>query len=87
MELKTMSNEKIELLKPSQVAELLKVTVETLANWRYKGLGPSFVKRTPALRGRVLYRLSAVLEWEKNLVEHTMSVQQNAEAAYDRRSE
>ncbi len=36
------------------------VTTGTLANWRSKGVGPAFTK----LRGRVLYTLAAVEEWE-----------------------
>lgn len=75
------TEDKSELMTTGQVASRLNVTVETLANWRNKGVGPSYVKMTPALRGRVRYRLSAVLDWEKNLVDHTMSVQQNAEVA------
>lgn len=40
------------------------VTTGTLANWRSQRVGPSFTK----LRGRVLYPLVSVEEWErKNL--------------------
>lgn len=33
-----------ELLSPSQVAELLKVTTNTLAIWRFHRRGPSYLK-------------------------------------------
>lgn len=38
------------------------VTRGTLANWRSKRVGPPFVK----LRARVLYPVSALIEFEKN---------------------
>lgn len=37
------------------------VTTGTLANWRSQRVGPTFTK----LRGRVLYPLAAVEEWER----------------------
>lgn len=36
------------------------IKVGTLANWRARRVGPSFVK----LRGRVLYPLDKIVEWE-----------------------
>lgn len=32
------------LLTPDEVAELLRVDERTLANWRYRGIGPVFTK-------------------------------------------
>lgn len=37
------------------------VTTGTLANWRSKRTGPTYTK----LRGRILYAVSAVEEWER----------------------
>jgi len=36
------------------------VTIGTLANWRCRQVGPSYVK----LRGRILYRVDQVEAWE-----------------------
>lgn len=38
------------LLKPSQVAEWLNVTPAVLANWRYLGTGPVFIKMGASVR-------------------------------------
>lgn len=52
-----------EFITPGQLAQRWKgvVTTGTLANWRSKGVGPSFTK----LRGRVLYPLASVVDFEK----------------------
>lgn len=47
------------LAVPKEVAELLHTSVESLAQMRYKGNGPRFVK----LGHRVYYRWSDVNEW------------------------
>lgn len=41
-----MSHEKVStsLIKPTAVAEYLDTTPANLAQWRYKGTGPKFVK-------------------------------------------
>jgi excisionase family DNA binding protein len=44
------------LLSPEEVAEMLGVPVGTLANWRYQGRGPAFVK----IGRHVRYRRSDV---------------------------
>lgn len=36
------------------------ITTGTLANWRTKKVGPSYMK----MRGRVLYPLDSVIKWE-----------------------
>lgn len=46
-------------VSPEETAERFGNTVETLANWRWKGQGPRFVK----VGGRVRYRLSDLAEW------------------------
>lgn len=45
-----------EWLKPGEVAALLKVSVGTLANWRYQHVGPRYIKLTDAPNGPVRYR-------------------------------
>ncbi len=47
------------LLWPEQVAEVLGVPVGTLANWRYQGRGPAFVK----VGRHVRYRRNDVARW------------------------
>lgn len=57
-----MTTETATFLTPHQLAQRWNrvVSTGTLANWRSKGVGPSFTK----LRGRVLYPLAAVQEYE-----------------------
>jgi hypothetical protein len=66
-----MTAETAEFLTPAQLAQRWRgvVTTGTLANWRSKGVGPSFTK----LRGRVLYPLQAILSWEKSNLRHAAS--------------
>lgn len=47
----------LQLVPPSAVAEMLGIKVETLATWRYRGVGIPFVK----LGRKVAYRLSDVM--------------------------
>ena len=56
------------LATPSEVAEYLRTNTSKLANDRYRGIGPKFVKH-----GRkVLYRWEDVLAWtEANLMQRT----------------
>lgn len=37
-----------------------RISVRTLANWRYQGTGPRYIR----LGGKVLYPLTGVVEWE-----------------------
>ena len=52
-----------DYLTPTEVAKRYKnlITASTLANWRAKGEGPSYIK----VGGRVLYSVSAIEDWEK----------------------
>jgi hypothetical protein len=51
-----------------EVAEYLRTTTAALAQDRYKGSGPKFIKRG----SRVLYRWSDVLEWlDRNTIQRT----------------
>lgn len=47
------------LITPAELAERLRVSVAHLANWRYRGVGPKFVKMGKLVR----YQESAVEEW------------------------
>lgn len=47
-------------LRPEEVAELVGLNVDALAQLRYKGTGPRFYKPTPR---KVLYKREEVLEW------------------------
>jgi transposase len=71
-----------QLMSSRNLAERLNVTVETLANWRNKGMGPAYLKLTPGPRGHVRYRMADVVAWEQSLVRHQQTVQVNAEGAY-----
>ncbi len=48
------------LLLPGEVAELLRVSQDTLENWRCRGIGPSYLKFG---KRDVRYRPSDVLRW------------------------
>lgn len=53
-----------EFLTPFQVAaQYPGITVQTLANWRWAGTGPDYIKTTPARSGRIKYRRSAIDAW------------------------
>ncbi|OEJ57745.1 hypothetical protein BGM19_06960 [Streptomyces agglomeratus] len=51
---------KSEWLKPCEVAAQLRVSVGTLANWRYQGTGPRYIKLSDAPNAPVRYRRDAV---------------------------
>lgn len=56
------------LATPDEVAKFLRTTTAKLANDRYRGLGPKFVKHGR----RVLYRWDEVLEWvNANMIQRT----------------
>lgn len=57
-------------LTPTQVADRYagRVSVRTLANWRWAGTGPKFTR----VGGRILYPVDDLVAWEKNrTVSHT----------------
>ncbi|MFA1551643.1 helix-turn-helix transcriptional regulator [Actinomadura chokoriensis] len=58
-----MSKIEEEELKPPEVAALVKVSEQTLANWRSRGYGPPYRKLSDGRSGRVRYRRSAVEAW------------------------
>lgn len=49
-----------DLLTAAELAQRLGSTEGALAQWRYKGLGPKFIKPSPR---KVLYRWSDVEAW------------------------
>lgn len=51
------------LLKPAEVAELVRLTVSTLKDRRWKGTGPPYTKLSPGRGGRIRYRKGDVLAW------------------------
>jgi predicted DNA-binding transcriptional regulator AlpA len=49
------------LLLPPEVAEMLRVSVKTLANWRNWKTGPAYKK----FGNRIFYRQSDIKDWER----------------------
>lgn len=52
-----------ELLTPKQVHTEYGFSPQTLANWRWMGTGPAYIKTTPGKAGRIKYRRSAIEAW------------------------
>ncbi|GAA2346774.1 helix-turn-helix domain-containing protein [Streptomyces kunmingensis] len=52
-----------QLMTPRQVQAEYGIAPQTLANYRWQGLGPAYVKTTPGKSGRIKYRRSAVESW------------------------
>ena len=51
-----------KIYTPKEVADRWGIKTSTLADWRYKGIGPAFIKLG---KRAVRYRESDVLEYEK----------------------
>jgi phage terminase Nu1 subunit (DNA packaging protein) len=66
--------EQSQLITRKSLAKLLNVTVQTLANWRSKGMGPPYLKLTDGQRGHVRYCLADVVAWEQSLARHSQKV-------------
>ena len=63
-----MSDQLPSLATPAEVATYLHTTTAALAQDRYKGTGPKFIKRG----SRVLYRWRDLLEWlDRNTFQRT----------------
>ncbi|WP_237277022.1 helix-turn-helix transcriptional regulator [Streptomyces caniscabiei] len=54
-----------QLLTPKQVQDEFGIPVQVLANLRWAGNGPSYLKSSPSRAGRVFYGRAAVDEWLK----------------------
>lgn len=52
-----------ELLSPKQVHADYGFSPQTLANWRWTGSGPDYIKCSPGRGGRIKYRRSAIERW------------------------
>jgi hypothetical protein len=63
-----------ELLTPQQVHDDYDIATQTLANYRWRGLGPAYVKGHGP-NGRVRYRRSAIEKW---LDAHTVRTAETA---------
>jgi len=56
----------LDLLTPQEVARVLRVDTKTLANWRYLGRGPGFMKDG----GVVRYSREALTAWMRERTVH-----------------
>ncbi|MGW8438813.1 helix-turn-helix transcriptional regulator [Nocardiopsis sp. NPDC055879] len=52
-----------KLLTPAEFCEMTGVAPQTASNWRYKGVGPSFIKLGTGRTSRVRYRVADVEAW------------------------
>jgi predicted DNA-binding transcriptional regulator AlpA len=61
-------------LRSKEVAELLGVSEKTLANWRWQGRGPAFIKLPgKSGKGGVRYDGATVLQWREDHVQRSTS--------------
>lgn len=51
------------LLSPKEVHAEYGFNPQTLANWRWTGIGPDYIKCSPGRGGRIKYRRSAIERW------------------------
>lgn len=58
-----------EYLTPREVEAEYGFKVQTLAQWRWMGLGPAYLKQTPGKGGRIKYKRASIQKW---LDEHTV---------------
>ncbi|MBN7484535.1 helix-turn-helix domain-containing protein [Mycobacteroides abscessus subsp. abscessus] len=61
----------VTYLTSSELAERLRRSPRTLANWRTRGGGPRYM----TLGARVMYRLDDVIEWEDSARERDAELQ------------
>lgn len=52
-----------ELLTPKQMVENYGISRQTLANWRWMGIGPDYIKMSAGKGGRIKYKRSSVERW------------------------
>jgi len=67
----------LELLDTVEAAKFIGFSVDTLTNWRSRGIGPTYCKIGPGLRSSVRYRRTDLEEWIKNLPKVVPSVARN----------
>jgi hypothetical protein len=51
------------LLTAAETAKLLKVSIATLRTWRYRSVGPPFMRLTGSRHGPAYYEYHDLLEW------------------------
>ena len=51
------------LATSKEVADYLQRSEKTLANWRWAGTGPAYIKASPKARKEVRYRWADVEKW------------------------
>lgn len=52
-----------KLMTPKQVHAEYGIAPQTLANYRWQGIGPAYLKTHPGKYGRVKYRRSTIEKW------------------------
>jgi predicted site-specific integrase-resolvase len=57
-------------LTSDEVAQLLRVRPATMAQWRWRGRGPAFVKLADGPAGKVRYERREVERWMKDPVSY-----------------
>ena len=62
-----ITTESLQLLTPAEVAELLKISIGTLNNWRYAGRGPAWIdiSDSPGGHKRVRYAVADIKEFQQ----------------------
>lgn len=62
-----ITTESLQLLTPAEVADLLKISVGTLNNWRYAGRGPAWIdiSDSPGGHKRVRYAVADIKEFQQ----------------------
>lgn len=61
-----------DFLSPKQVEDEYPFKRQTLAQWRWMGLGPAYIKTGTSKSARIKYRRSAIEKW---LDEHTVETE------------
>lgn len=64
-------------LTTEELADRLRRSPGTIANWRSQGQGPRFLRPSGGKRGRILYRLDDIDEWEHNMLLSRASEEQD----------
>ena len=62
-----ITTESLQLLTPAEVAELLKISVGTLNNWRYAGRGPAWIdiSDSPGGNKRIRYSVADIKAFQQ----------------------
>ena len=62
-----ITTESLQLLTPAEVADLLKISVGTLNNWRYAGRGPTWIdiSDSPVGHKRIRYAVADIKAFQQ----------------------